>query len=95
MGYIYFSVKIVWSSLENVNIGGIMKTNFARHYKFSLSKKAVFFISTVCTVLLLAGIAFAISQNASANDEGVYTDAEPNFTIQLKVEGDGQISRSS
>ena len=71
-----------------------MKTNFAKHYKFCLSKKAFILVFSFCTVVLLTAAAFAISQNASAIEESI-NEALPNFYMQLKVEGPGRIQKDS
>lgn len=71
-----------------------MKTNIARHYKFSLSKKAKFLVFSVFAFVLLTAAAFAISQNASAIEESI-NEAVPNFYMDLKVEGPGTIQKDS
>ena len=61
-----------------------MKTKFASHYKFTLSKKLLFLISAIFTMLLLAGTAFAISQNASASNEGS-NEVVPNYSFDVSA----------
>ena len=71
-----------------------MKTNFASHYKFSLSKKLLFLISAIFTTLLLAGTAFAISQMATADEKNV-SEPVSNYTVLIQVEGPGKVDASS